>query len=56
MSVPPPRIIVCSNCQARPGAGAVPTLAAHKGQLTVTWHATTCPHHLADRILAGKEA
>ncbi|MBT2482324.1 hypothetical protein [Streptomyces sp. ISL-94] len=51
-----PRTVICSYCKAGPDAGAARTLAAREGCLTVTWHARTCPHYLADRILAGKEA
>ncbi|MEU3777351.1 hypothetical protein AB0F11_29935 [Streptomyces sp. NPDC032472] len=50
-----PQAVMCSYCKARPAAGAVRTLEAWEGRLTVTWHDKRCPHHLADRVLAGKE-
>ncbi|MGR8010885.1 hypothetical protein [Streptomyces hypolithicus] len=56
MDVLRPQTVTCSYCKARPARKAARTLATHEGRLTVTWHARTCPHYLADRILAGKES
>ncbi|MBT2451435.1 hypothetical protein J7F03_31105 [Streptomyces sp. ISL-43] len=52
----PPRTVLCSYCKAAPSADAARTLAAREGSWTVTWHARTCPHYIADRILTGKES
>ncbi|MFD3543052.1 hypothetical protein ACFWUQ_26645 [Streptomyces sp. NPDC058662] len=47
--------VVCTFCKATPADGAVRTLSASQGRLSVTWHAETCPHYAADLILASDD-
>ncbi|WP_404961987.1 hypothetical protein [Streptomyces sp. 147326] len=50
-----PETVVCPFCKATAADGAVRTLRTGACSLSVTWHATNCPHFAADRILAEKE-
>lgn len=52
---PGPQTLQCPYCAAGPSDGQARTLAAAAGRLTVTWHLLSCPHHAADRVLAGEE-
>ncbi|MFI6002254.1 hypothetical protein ACIA98_17905 [Streptomyces sp. NPDC051366] len=47
--------VVCPHCAVGPAAGQARTVAADRRRVTVTWHAPSCPHYAADRLLAGKE-
>ncbi len=47
--------VVCPHCAGRPAAGQARTIAADRRRVTVTWHLPSCPHYVADRVLAGKE-
>ncbi|MFJ3925312.1 hypothetical protein [Streptomyces sp. NPDC090022] len=47
-----PQTVPCAYCKAGPVDGAVRTLCAAEGVLSVTWHTDACPHLAADRILA----
>ncbi|MEU7599780.1 hypothetical protein AB0B78_34980 [Streptomyces sp. NPDC040724] len=51
-----PETVVCPFCKATAADGAVRTLRTGACSLSVTWHATNCPHFAADRILAEKES
>ncbi|WP_327250231.1 hypothetical protein [Streptomyces sp. NBC_01244] len=55
--VPAPRTqsLLCPYCAAGPSDGQARTIAAAGETLTVTWHLLSCPHHVADRVLAGEE-
>jgi hypothetical protein len=57
---PPPETLrthtlVCPHCAAGPADGQTRTLALDGDRLSVTWHAVSCPHHAADRVLAEHE-
>ncbi|MEU9086660.1 hypothetical protein [Streptomyces sp. NPDC048357] len=47
--------VVCPHCAACPATGQARTIAADRRRVTVTWHLPSCPHYVADRVLAGKE-
>lgn len=55
VSEPRTQTLLCPYCAAGPSDGQARTIAAAGDRLTVTWHLLSCPHHVADRVLAGEE-
>ncbi|MER5759335.1 hypothetical protein [Streptomyces sp. NPDC002082] len=48
--------VVCPHCAAGPAARQARTVAADgRRRVTVTWHVASCPHYVADRLLAGQD-
>lgn len=52
--VPTSRTLLCPHCTAGPGDDHARTIAASGNCLTLTWYHRSCPHHAADRVLAGE--
>lgn len=48
------RSVACGFCRATKADGAARTLCVVGGRLSVIWHAASCPHLAADRILAER--
>ncbi|MCX5409673.1 hypothetical protein OHA37_38170 [Streptomyces sp. NBC_00335] len=47
--------VLCGFCRATQEDGEARTARMVNGRLAVTWHAASCPHLAADRILAERE-